>query len=502
VPRSFLLFQDISFSYPTSTVPLLERFNAAFPAGWTGIVGPNGAGKSTLLGLAAGAIVPTHGAVRAPGAVILCEQRTDAPPADLEELLASGDSRATELRGRLALGADWAQRWSTLSHGERKRAQLAVALCSGAEVLCLDEPTNHVDADASAMLAGALRGFRGVGLLVSHDRQLLDLLCDQCLFLDPPRVVMRPGGWTQGHEQQQREEDSLRRQAHAARAQERVIERRLAEAREEARRSKRRLSKRGIDPKDRDAKGRIDLARISSRDAVSARLARRLSANLERAAQRSAAHPARPSHELGLWFFSEPARRDTLLVLPAERLPLGSLASLSFPDLAILPRDRVGLTGANGSGKSTLIRHLVEQLRLPEGRLLYMPQEIDLAAGAQVLERLRELGDQELGRALTVVNLLGTDPKRLLATTEASPGEIRKSLIAVGIARVPHLIVLDEPTNHLDLPSIECLERALAECACGLILASHDERFLDRLTTIRWEISASADERILRKRLC
>ncbi len=70
----------------------------------------------------------------------------------------------------------------------------------------------------------------------------------------------------------------------------------------------------------------------------------------------------------------------------------------------------------------------------------------------------------------------------------------------MGIARIPHLLVLDEPTNHLDLPSIECLEQALAECSCGLVLASHDERFLRRLTGIRWEIGRGErpDERSLR----
>ena len=70
-----------------------------------------------------------------------------------------------------------------------------------------------------------------------------------------------------------------------------------------------------------------------------------------------------------------------------------------------------------------------------------------------------------------------------------SPGEIRKILLAIGIANVPHLIVMDEPTNHLDLPSIECLEQALAGCPCGLFLVSHDRRFLDALAHKRWHIS-------------
>ena len=57
---------------------------------------------------------------------------------------------------------------------------------------------------------------------------------------------------------------------------------------------------------------------------------------------------------------------------------------------------------------------------------------------------------------------------------------------------LPHLIVMDEPTNHLDLPSIECLESALTECPCGLLLVSHDAYFLERLTTVHWRVREGA----------
>lgn len=76
-----------------------------------------------------------------------------------------------------------------------------------------------------------------------------------------------------------------------------------------------------------------------------------------------------------------------------------------------------------------------------------------------------------------------------------SPEEIKKLLLAAGIARKPHLIVMDEPTNHLDLPSIECLERALYDCPCGLLLVSHDHRFLGRLTEKEWHISSGSEEK-------
>ncbi len=56
------------------------------------------------------------------------------------------------------------------------------------------------------------------------------------------------------------------------------------------------------------------------------------------------------------------------------------------------------------------------------------------------------------------------------------------------MTRAPHIIIMDEPTNHIDLPSIECLEQALAECPCCLLLVSHDRRFLQALTEKTWEI--------------
>ena len=77
-----------------------------------------------------------------------------------------------------------------------------------------------------------------------------------------------------------------------------------------------------------------------------------------------------------------------------------------------------------------------------------------------------------------------------METSEPSAGEVRKIALALGISRSPHLIIMDEPTNHLDLPSIECLENALEACSCGLLLVSHDLRFLRRLTRTRWEITA------------
>ena len=103
--------------------------------------------------------------------------------------------------------------------------------------------------------------------------------------------------------------------------------------------------------------------------------------------------------------------------------------------------------------------------------------------------QMRTLGNEQLGHLMTIVSRLGSRPQRLLETMDPSPGEVRKLLLALGITRAPHLIIMDEPTNHLDLPSIHCLETALQECPCALVLVSHDQYFLDRLATIRWHIA-------------
>jgi macrolide transport system ATP-binding/permease protein len=497
--HQFLSFHSASFRYPPSPEPVFDGLDFELPRGWTGIVGANGAGKTTLLLLAAGLLEPVDGSVRSPGNALYCPQRTDDVPPFLADLLEADDAEAGSLRSRLGIGGDWPDRWETLSHGERKRAQIAVALWRDPPVLCIDEPTNHVDAATRRLLVGGLRRFGGIGLLVSHDRELLDLLCTRCVMVEASRAVVRPGTYTEAAALAHAEKERLREQYERAREQERALSRTITEKRRDVAESKGRLSKRNIPRGDHDAKGRIDLARITSKDRAPARLVREMEGRRERVRESAAGLDVRREFALGLWFTSENARRDTLFSLSRGRLAMGDDRTLTTPDLAMRPRDRIALTGPNGSGKSTLIRWIMGNLPLPAERLIYMPQELDSVQEGTIIGRMHELSGEELGRTLAVVNLLGSDPKRILASASLSPGELRKVQLAMGIAHVPHLIIMDEPTNHLDLPSIECLTEALKACACGLLLVSHDERFLSELTAKRWEIHSLRDGNALLK---
>jgi ATPase subunit of ABC transporter with duplicated ATPase domains len=233
----------------------------------------------------------------------------------------------------------------------------------------------------------------------------------------------------------------------------------------------------------------MDLARVSGKDGIDGKRLNQLGGRLSRARMKMDSIKVKKTYKMGIWMSGEKSKRNTLFNLSAGFLALGGDRWLHFPDLSMKPDDRIALTGLNGSGKSTLIGTIMQSLNLDADQVTYVPQEIDLHTSQDVMARARNLPNEKLGQMMTAVSCLGSRPQRLLESVAPSPGEIRKILLATGIANVPHLIVMDEPTNHLDLPSIECLEQALVECPCGLLLVSHDRRFLDALASKRWHIS-------------
>lgn len=192
-----LNLSNIHFCYPQAAEPILCGVTATFPQGWTGIVGDNGCGKTTLARIACGLLEPDSGSVGPSLVCAYCIQDATMPPPALEDFAMSYDGRAIRLRRELNLEDDWPWRYETLSGGQQKRLQVACTLWTEPDVLVMDEPTNHVDASTRDTIARALEEFAGIGILISHDRELLDRLCSQCLFMGASGTVMRPGGYTQ-----------------------------------------------------------------------------------------------------------------------------------------------------------------------------------------------------------------------------------------------------------------------------------------------------------------
>ncbi|MBN1696922.1 MAG: ABC-F family ATP-binding cassette domain-containing protein [Spirochaetales bacterium] len=490
-----LSFHHVDFSYETSPEPLFGDISFSVAAGWTGVIGSNGAGKTTLLSLAAGILFPLSGSIQGPRNRLYCEQRTDDPPPLFREFLFSPDKEAWRIKTRLGIEDDWPDRWETLSHGERKRSQIGVALWKTPDVLAVDEPANHLDRSARKTLISALSRYRGIGLIVSHDRELLDTLTAQCLFLYPDVIIIRPGGISRGMEQEEREEETARKKKVLAGEHYKRLKREAAKRREKASRQQNLRSKRGLAPKDHDARFRKNLARLTGKDGVGGKLLRQIDGRLKQAEKRDEDLSCRKREKRGITIHGSFSHRDVLFHLPPATLSLGTVKRLEVPRLFIYPQDRIALIGDNGTGKSTLIRMIVSSLSSSGLRFLYIPQEISKKQTIGLLFRFGKLPDDIRGRVLATISRLGSVPGRLLDTYLSSPGESRKLMLALGLTNTPELIIMDEPTNHMDIVSVRCLETSLTECGCALLLASHDMAFLDHLAVTCWRIDMTENDR-------
>ena len=229
----FVRVSNLSFSYSDS-VAIIRDANFQITRGWTGIIGPNGAGKTTLMRLIAGELEPASGSVHFDGAnsgpVLLRQTVEDLTPA-IERFADSRDGQSARLFGELGLRPEEISRWPTLSPGERKRWQVGAALWSDPAVLMLDEPTDHLDSEARDFLLAGLRRFRGIGIVVSHDRAMLDLLASYTLRVDRGTARLWRGSYSEAKRSWEAEEREYQAGYDRLKREHRVLTRRLADKR-------------------------------------------------------------------------------------------------------------------------------------------------------------------------------------------------------------------------------------------------------------------------------
>jgi ATPase subunit of ABC transporter with duplicated ATPase domains len=490
----FLYIKNLSFTYENTVDSLFDSISFQLQKGWTGVVGANGSGKSTLLKLLTGQLMPDSKALNLPHITYYCEQRTDDIPSGLIPFLRSTEKSAYRIRVDLDIDEDWAKKWDDLSHGERKRCQIGVALFLNPSVLAVDEPSNHLDHQSRQILIKTLKFFKGIGLLVSHDRDLLDNLCSHTLFIDPPFVVIRGSSYTIASSERDRENQEKIRFSQLAGLEVKKFKKKVHQQHSKAQQSDRRVSKRNTNIRDHDAKAKIDQARISGKDGIAGKIKNRLQTQLDKSIARQEDIKFKKQNMIGISFRENKSKKSFPIIISRGEISLGPEKSLHFPELVLSYGAKIGIRGNNGSGKSTFIEYLLELLPVSSSDIIYIPQETSIIQSKDMIKRIHNYDKETKGIIMTIISRLGSDPKHLIETTLPSPGEVRKLLLAEGIMLNPGLIIMDEPTNHMDLPSIQCVEDALKECPCSQLLVSHDPVFLNNTVFEYWTFSDVSKE--------
>jgi ATPase subunit of ABC transporter with duplicated ATPase domains len=496
----FVRLSRLSFSY-TDSVSILTDVTVTLATGWTGVIGPNGAGKTTLIRLIAGDLEPTSGHVHLDpprGVIQTCAQTVEAMTPEIAAFARSTDGVARRIHGELRLDAFSLARWPTLSPGERKRWQVGAALAAEPTVLMLDEPTAHLDVEARELLIAGLERFRGVGIVVSHDRAIHDRLTSHTIRVHDGAARLWRGSYSDAKraweaEERERHAEYERLKHHRENLAHRLADKRRlatsAEAQANAGTRKRMKFRGDHDAASARAKGKAEMAsRRISRDAAVLR------ASVDRVSERLGEYKFRKAKGRSIFVNYVPAPAAKVFTLDEAAIFAGDARLLEDVHLAVLRDAKIRVAGPNGIGKSTLLAAMIHGAHIAPQRILYLPQELTARDGIAMLDKVRDLNADERGRVLTLIAVLGVDPDRLLESAAPSPGEARKLAMAYGLGRQVWAMVLDEPTNHLDMPAIERLEEALVEYPGAMVIVTHDDALARRCTNVEWRLGGGIVE--------
>lgn len=479
---------------------LLEQASAHIADGWkVGLVGHNGCGKSTLFKVLLGELETELGEVYFPSgcrvATVAQElNETDMPILDFvlardkertkllqkletateEELgeiheqlkiigASSAEGRAAAILNGLGFTNDDLRRpIKEFSGGWRMRLALAAALFQPSDILLLDEPTNHLDLEASIWLENHLRRYKGTLLLISHDRYILNDLCNYIIHFENLRLNTYSGNYDIFQKTR-----TLQREVQSKQIAKQEIQRKHLQS-------------------------FVDRFRYKATKAKQAQSRLKMLEKMEVLAPLS-------SEYSGSFDFPEPIELAPPLI-SLDDVSVGYednvvLKKLSF---RIVDNDRIALLGANGNGKSTLAKLLSGRLN-PMSGTVKRSKKLEVGYFAQHQS-------EELPLDMTACEYMSTlmpgalepkvrahlarfglnQEKSITQIAKLSGGEKARLLFASMTCNAPALLILDEPTNHLDIEGRDALVEALNAYKGSVILITHDLHLIELIADDLW----------------
>jgi ATPase subunit of ABC transporter with duplicated ATPase domains len=486
-----LIIKNLHFKYKKSAIPIFENLNIEFEKGWSCIVGSNGSGKSTLLKLISKNIKNENGTIEGNNLTYYCSQNTEFPPKNLEIFMLTYNTKAFKIRDVLKIKDSWTYEWNSLSPGEKKRLQLAIALFEEPDILLVDEPTNHLDNKSKNIVLNALKSFNGIGILVSHDREVLDCLSQSTIIVKNKNVITFKTSYSNAISEYKKNLEFLEKTQMKQNIEIKKIKKIIQSQKEKVSQSKKRFSKKFLDKNDSSSRDKINLAKLTGKDKNDTQVIVKLQSKQKQLLLDTI--KTDKIYKLGIEFNADKSKNIFPITIVSNILKLSETKKLTYQTLIVNQNDKIGIIGENGSGKSSFLNNVLSPIDL-KNEYLYIPQEITCEESKLFFEKVNNLPNNIKGEIYTITRKLSSDPVKLQDSFIPSPGEIRKLMIAKGLLENPSLIILDEPTNHMDLDSIISLELALKEYTGTLILISHDITFLDAVVTDIWEFKKENED--------
>ena len=473
---------------------ILDAASATIPPGArAGLIGRNGAGKSTLIKTIIGELEPDLGSIDMPRNCRLGYLAQEAPSGQatpIEAVLRADEERARllsesenhddldrlgEVHERLlqidawtaparaarilvGLGFDEDMQNRALdsySGGWKMRVALAALLFSQPDVLLLDEPSNHLDLEATLWLENFLKSYPATLIVISHERDLLNNVVDTILHLERGKLTRYSGGY----------DDFERQRA------ERSAQLEAARASQESQRAR--------------------LQDYIARNSARASTAKQAQSRAKMLAKMQPIATLAEDPSLTFDFPSPAELKPPLITLDMAAVGYSETPVLERLNLRIDPDDRIALLGRNGNGKTTLARLLAAQLAPMSGAMVaagklkvgYFTQyQVEELAGADTpLEHMtRAMKGATQGSVRGQLGRFGfSGDKAMTRVDRLSGGERARLALALITRDAPHLLILDEPTNHLDVDSREALVQALNGFDGAVILVSHDRHMVE-----------------------
>ena len=432
-----------------------------------GIIGINGTGKTTILKIIAGLEEPDEGQVIMQNGlrITYLPQNPEFPPnATILDYVADGKwqkdwataSEAANVLNKLGI-TNHEEKIEHLSGGQKKRVALARTLVNPADILILDEPTNHIDNEMASWLEDYLRKFRGALVMVTHDRYFLDRVTNKILEISHGKLYSYEANYSKFLElKAQREEMEMA----GERKRQSVLRMELEWA------------KRGC--RARSTKQRARLERLEALKNGTA-----------------------PVTDQRVEMDSVETRMGKKTIeLHHVSKSFGEKKVVDDFTYIILRNQRLGIIGPNGCGKSTLMKMIAGILKPDAGeiewgdtiKIGYFAQEVpDMDRNLRVIDYIREVAeyiptkDGKISASMMLERFLFDSAMQYTPVEKLSGGEKRRLYLLKVLMEAPNVLILDEPSNDIDIPTLTILEDYLDSFSGIVVAVSHDRYFLDNM---------------------